>query len=147
MNPFSKDDWIKFGKRRWWQLFLIQAVFLLAAGAFAAWSFYPSKTPDSASSSASTSIEAHQHGESAGATEESEPQWWTCAMHPQIRQPKPGNCPIYQVELVPIKPSAGCQRTLTIKPAIKQLMKLPQHSRPAVPTPQRLRLCSEGTPV
>lgn len=26
---------------------------------------------------------------------------WTCAMHPQIRQPKPGNCPICGMELVP----------------------------------------------
>lgn len=27
---------------------------------------------------------------------------WTCAMHPQIRQPKPGNCPICGMELIPL---------------------------------------------
>jgi membrane fusion protein, copper/silver efflux system len=30
-------------------------------------------------------------------------QEWTCAMHPQIRQPKPGRCPICGMELVPVK--------------------------------------------
>lgn len=29
-------------------------------------------------------------------------QWWTCSMHPQIRQPKPGKCPICLMDLVPI---------------------------------------------
>ena len=27
---------------------------------------------------------------------------WTCAMHPQIRMPKPGNCPICGMELIPV---------------------------------------------
>ena len=30
------------------------------------------------------------------------PQWWTCSMHPQIRQPKPGKCPICFMDLIPI---------------------------------------------
>jgi len=29
-------------------------------------------------------------------------QWWTCAMHPQIRQPKPGKCPICFMDLIPV---------------------------------------------
>ena len=28
---------------------------------------------------------------------------WTCAMHPQIRLPKPGRCPICSMELIPVK--------------------------------------------
>jgi Cu(I)/Ag(I) efflux system membrane fusion protein len=28
---------------------------------------------------------------------------WTCSMHPQIRQPKPGKCPICFMDLIPIK--------------------------------------------
>jgi len=28
---------------------------------------------------------------------------WTCAMHPQIRQPEPGKCPICGMDLVPVK--------------------------------------------
>jgi Cu(I)/Ag(I) efflux system membrane fusion protein len=26
--------------------------------------------------------------------------WWTCSMHPQIRQPKPGKCPICFMDLI-----------------------------------------------
>lgn len=29
-------------------------------------------------------------------------QWWTCAMHPQIRQPKAGKCPICFMDLIPV---------------------------------------------
>lgn len=29
-------------------------------------------------------------------------QWWTCSMHPQIRQPKPGKCPICAMDLIPV---------------------------------------------
>lgn len=36
------------------------------------------------------------------ATMQSQQQWWTCAMHPQIRQPKPGKCPICFMDLIPI---------------------------------------------
>jgi len=32
---------------------------------------------------------------------------WTCSMHPQIRQPKPGKCPICFMDLVPVITEAG----------------------------------------
>jgi len=28
---------------------------------------------------------------------------WTCSMHPQVRQPKPGKCPICFMDLIPVK--------------------------------------------
>ncbi len=31
-----------------------------------------------------------------------ESQLWTCSMHPQIKQPKPGDCPICGMDLVPV---------------------------------------------
>ena len=31
------------------------------------------------------------------------PGLWTCAMHPQIRQPKPGRCPICNMDLIPLE--------------------------------------------
>ena len=34
-------------------------------------------------------------------------QIWTCSMHPQIRQPKPGFCPICHMELVPVQAPAA----------------------------------------
>jgi Cu(I)/Ag(I) efflux system membrane fusion protein len=33
---------------------------------------------------------------------QSEQQWWTCSMHPQIRLPKPGKCPICRMDLIPV---------------------------------------------
>ncbi|MFT5303669.1 MAG: Cu(I)/Ag(I) efflux system membrane fusion protein [Mariniblastus sp.] len=125
MNPFRKEDWIQFGKRRWWQIFLVQAILLLGAGAFAARTLFPPKTANTTSTESSgSSAASHQHGASDAGADESQPQWWTCAMHPQIRQQKPGNCPICQMELVPIKPSSGGMRRLTIKPSVKELMKV-----------------------
>lgn len=123
MNPFLKDDWMQFGKRRWWQILLVQAILLFGAGAFAAWTFFPSKTSTSVDSLTS-SDNGHQHDASNSDGEESQPKWWTCAMHPQIRKPAPGDCPLCQMELVPVKPSAGGLRTLTIKPSVKELMKV-----------------------
>jgi Cu(I)/Ag(I) efflux system membrane fusion protein len=33
---------------------------------------------------------------------ENKQQWWTCSMHPQIHQPKPGKCPICFMDLIPV---------------------------------------------
>ncbi|MGB2427890.1 MAG: efflux RND transporter periplasmic adaptor subunit [Akkermansiaceae bacterium] len=32
---------------------------------------------------------------------------WTCSMHPQIRQPDPGLCPICNMDLIPLKAGSG----------------------------------------
>lgn len=44
--------------------------------------------------------EGHNHasGDAAAAKVED----WTCSMHPQIRQPKPGKCPICGMDLIPV---------------------------------------------
>ncbi|MDR0714731.1 MAG: efflux RND transporter periplasmic adaptor subunit [Bacteroidales bacterium] len=39
-------------------------------------------------------------------------QVWTCSMHPQIRQPKPGKCPICAMNLIPLK-TAGTMNNHT----------------------------------
>jgi Cu(I)/Ag(I) efflux system membrane fusion protein len=36
-----------------------------------------------------------------------EPQVWTCSMHPQIRQGKPGKCPLCAMDLIPLKTAAS----------------------------------------
>ncbi|RZT91306.1 Cu(I)/Ag(I) efflux system membrane fusion protein [Ancylomarina subtilis] len=35
--------------------------------------------------------------------ESADPQTWTCSMHPQIKQDKPGLCPICAMDLIPLK--------------------------------------------
>lgn len=46
---------------------------------------------------------------------------WTCSMHPQIRQDKPGKCPICAMDLIPVKKSAGGQTDGVVDPAAIQL--------------------------
>ncbi|RMG32953.1 MAG: efflux RND transporter periplasmic adaptor subunit, partial [Planctomycetota bacterium] len=60
----------------------------------------------------------------AGATTAGEPTMWTCSMHPQIRSPKPGKCPICGMDLIPVTQSAAGMRTVTLMPEAVALMQL-----------------------
>ncbi len=47
----------------------------------------------------------NDHGEANGepaASEASGETTWTCSMHPQVRQPDPGSCPICGMDLIPL---------------------------------------------
>ena len=46
----------------------------------------------------------HKAEEAAGVT------IWTCSMHPQIRMPKPGKCPICGMTLIPVKTDTGADK-------------------------------------
>ena len=50
---------------------------------------------------------------------------WTCSMHPQIRQPGPGQCPICGMDLIPVAaPEVGdtlAPRQLRLSPAAQEL--------------------------
>ena len=53
-------------------------------------------------------------------------QWWTCSMHPQIRQPKPGKCPICFMDLIPVE-GGGDQagpREISFSQAALKLMEI-----------------------
>jgi len=52
------------------------------------------------------------------------PSMWTCSMHPQIRQPNPGDCPICGMDLIPVAKTTGGMRTLTVGPAARALMNI-----------------------
>ncbi|NOX46953.1 MAG: efflux RND transporter periplasmic adaptor subunit [Chlorobi bacterium] len=39
---------------------------------------------------------------------------WTCSMHPQIKQDKPGNCPICGMELIPLESEEGDDEELSL---------------------------------
>ncbi len=53
---------------------------------------------------------------------------WTCSMHPQIRQPEPGKCPICQMDLIPAaKENNGqnqSQRMMTMTPDAMRLAEI-----------------------
>lgn len=42
----------------------------------------------------------------ANLDEENQSTTWTCSMHPQIRQPEPGQCPICGMDLIPVSEDA-----------------------------------------
>ena len=42
----------------------------------------------------------------AALTSEAEAEVWTCSMHPQVRQPEPGKCPICAMDLIPVEEEA-----------------------------------------
>ncbi len=71
------------------------------------------------------------HLPAAGAsatTETVEPDFWTCAMHPQIQLPTPGACPICGMDLVPSYSDGGnaedAPRQLVMSPAAQELAEI-----------------------
>lgn len=52
---------------------------------------------------------------------------WTCSMHPQIRQPNPGKCPICGMDLIPVTTTEHTDegpRALTLSPAAQALAEI-----------------------
>ena len=52
---------------------------------------------------------------------------WSCSMHPQIKQPDPGNCPICGMDLIPVMTTddtEGMPSTLTLSEAAKKLARI-----------------------
>ncbi|UCC29935.1 MAG: efflux RND transporter periplasmic adaptor subunit [Phycisphaerales bacterium] len=54
---------------------------------------------------------------------------WTCSMHPQIRQPRPGPCPICGMDLIPTEPVLEPVKSKPVKYACSMLC-LPPMDRP-----------------
>lgn len=60
-------------------------------------------------------------------TSASQPTIWTCSMHPQIRQPKPGKCPICFMDLIPLNvstPAGAGPRQLVVSEEAAKLMEV-----------------------
>jgi Cu(I)/Ag(I) efflux system membrane fusion protein len=56
----------------------------------------------------------------------SQPEIWTCSMHPQIQLPKAGKCPICFMDLIPLESEDGeaGEREISISPYTAKLMEL-----------------------
>ena len=69
---------------------------VLITGLFLGWLFF---NPSKEVLPSEVQIEGHEgHNHSAG-----DLSTWTCSMHPQIKQDKPGQCPICAMDLIPLK--------------------------------------------
>jgi len=57
---------------------------------------------------------------------EEEATVWTCSMHPQIHQPKPGKCPICFMDLIPVTSETGQigERQISFSQAALKLMEI-----------------------
>lgn len=74
----------------------VQYTVFVLVGLFAGWLLF---SPSSGSTPASH--EGHEgHAHDLVQNENGE---WTCSMHPQIRQDKPGKCPICAMDLIPVR--------------------------------------------
>ncbi len=94
---------------------LLAAVLFLLIGIFLNQTFRPGSD---AAAEQSADVESEHAGH-----EQSQTTTWTCAMHPQIRSPKPGKCPLCGMKLVPVQTQVtGGLRTLTISPEARALM-------------------------
>ncbi|MEQ3656286.1 MAG: efflux RND transporter periplasmic adaptor subunit [Dokdonia sp.] len=72
----------------------IYLVISCSIGLIAGWLIFGQNATNDTSQQ--SGIEDHQHvGESSA-------QLWTCAMHPQIKQAEPGDCPICGMDLIPV---------------------------------------------
>ena len=68
---------------------------VLVAGLFLGWLFFHPSKAERATGNQIESHEGHDH-------ESEDPTTWTCSMHPQIKQDKPGQCPICAMDLIPL---------------------------------------------
>ncbi len=69
------------------------------------------------------------YGPNHGAEAESgQQQVWTCSMHPNIRQPKPGKCPICGMDLILVTPEEGNEdagpRSLRMSKSARELLNI-----------------------
>ncbi|NOX57182.1 MAG: DUF3347 domain-containing protein [Planctomycetes bacterium] len=101
----------------WGHLLRLVVVFLLGYFVHHFWAGSESAAP---AAPAGSSEQKAEEGES-------KPQIWTCSMHPQIQQPKPGKCPLCGMDLIPLT-SGGKKRTalrqLIVSPEARALMNI-----------------------
>ena len=69
----------------------------LVVGILLGWLFF-----QSGGTNTSDKIEQELTGHKGHNHESDDPTTWTCSMHPQIKQDKPGNCPICGMDLIPL---------------------------------------------
>ena len=59
----------------------------------------------------------------AASVPSTQPMTYTCSMHPQIRQPNPGLCPLCAMELIPVSDGGGVDpgpRSLVVSPSARE---------------------------
>lgn len=87
INSF-KDKVLKDGKKHWQLIVVGVVVGIIVANVF--------------SGGSSKGRDSHSQHSAEGSSGEKKVKYWTCAMHPQIKLPKEGQCPICSMDLIPV---------------------------------------------
>jgi len=66
----------------------------------------------------------HKHPPDSTGVVKQQTEIWTCSMHPQIRQPKPGKCPICGMNLIPVIQTQVGQRQIRFTEEAIKLMEV-----------------------
>ena len=93
--------------KEWFKTKQVQYILFAMAGLFLGWLFFsPSSTTPQVNDEhhSHDSIAEHPHGHDL---QQDENGVWTCSMHPQIKQDKPGKCPICGMDLIPLRKSGN----------------------------------------
>ena len=93
--------------KEWFKTQQVQYILFAMAGLFLGWLFFsPSSTTPQVNDEhhSHDSIAEHPHGHDL---QQDENGVWTCSMHPQIKQDKPGKCPICGMDLIPLRKSGN----------------------------------------
>jgi len=90
---------------------IITIIIALVAGLLLGWLFFGGSEKVQTPDRASQQVEAEEE------------TTWTCSMHPQIRQPEPGDCPICGMDLIPLEEddSEADPREIRMSPTAMQL--------------------------
>jgi Cu(I)/Ag(I) efflux system membrane fusion protein len=70
---------------------------------------------------------AHDHGDAEAQTASAQATIWTCSMHPQIKLPEEGKCPICFMDLIPLESDDGSDmepRQLKMSETAKKLARI-----------------------
>ncbi|MHC4398943.1 MAG: efflux RND transporter periplasmic adaptor subunit [Planctomycetota bacterium] len=113
-SPFNSQRGKKLLARHWGKLLALQAIVLVGLGYVLASMKGGASDEKPATPASGGDVTAAAEG----------PTMWTCAMHPQIRQPSPGDCPICGMDLIPVAKTSGGLRTLTVSPEARALMSI-----------------------
>ncbi|MFW6169390.1 MAG: efflux RND transporter periplasmic adaptor subunit, partial [Planctomycetota bacterium] len=113
-NPLKSRSLSGLALRHRGKLLVLQMIVLVGIGyALASWIGGGDPSEPATATPASKVTQANQ-----------EPSTWTCSMHPQIRQPSSGDCPICGMDLIPVTETTGGMRTLTVSPEARALMSI-----------------------
>ena len=113
-NPFD-TQWCKdLYQKHHWKILVAQALVFAAVGYLVARGLGGSANPQSEANGSNAAVTKVAAG----------PSMWTCSMHPQIRSPNPGDCPICGMDLIPVATTSGGMRTITISPETRAFMNI-----------------------